>query len=94
MNKFNYYFFLFFVILSFGIWAQSFWGGKTLTSSEVKEKWGQEKLDLKINEDAKAIKLAKRREREKLDRGCSCEATFQQKTQRLIFDKTSLHAKD
>lgn len=32
-------------IFSFGIFAQSFWGGKTLSATEVKAKWGSEKFD-------------------------------------------------
>lgn len=32
---------------SLALMAQSFWGGKVLNPKEVKEKWGNEKLDLK-----------------------------------------------
>lgn len=31
--------------LSVALYAQSFWGGKTMTAAEVKLKWGHEKYD-------------------------------------------------
>lgn len=35
------------LIFSFCLYAQSFWGGKTMSSNEVKAKWGSEKYDAK-----------------------------------------------
>ncbi len=34
-------------IFSAALYAQSFWGGKTMSTSEVKKKWGSEKYDVK-----------------------------------------------
>ena len=35
------------VIFSLALFAQSFWGGKTMSKSQVKAKWGSEKYDPK-----------------------------------------------
>ena len=34
------------IIFSIGLYAQSFWGGKTLSARDVKNRWGNEKLDI------------------------------------------------
>jgi hypothetical protein len=33
------------------LWAQSFWGGKTMSTDEVKARWGSEKYDAKKFKD-------------------------------------------
>lgn len=35
------------IIFSLGLFAQSFWGGKTMSAKQVKEKWGSEAFDIK-----------------------------------------------
>lgn len=36
---------IFLSLASFGLLAQSFWGGKTMPPTQVKAKWGNEKFD-------------------------------------------------
>ena len=35
------------IVFSLGLFAQSFWGGKTMSAKEVKAKWGSEQFDSK-----------------------------------------------
>lgn len=45
------------LIFSIFLYAQSFWGGKILSSKEVKSKWGNEKFDLiKFKEGSYSVK--------------------------------------
>lgn len=47
------------LVFSVGIVAQSFWGGKTLSASEVKKRWGNEPMDMQRFKDGDETLKAK-----------------------------------
>lgn len=47
------------VVFSIGLFAQSFWGGKTMSSREVMKKWGSDTLNMAKFKDGSADIKAK-----------------------------------